>query len=102
MQRFGLMVWPDQQPAWVNVDRLPDGDARGRALAVFEHLDRLTPDSVDAERDDDCAFLRFAPDALEAFTEWHTLNKRRVLSQELHPALESHFSKYAKTIPLWR
>ena len=99
MQRFGLMVWPDAQAEWVNVDRWPDSDAKRRAAAVFERLDRMTAESVGAEQDDDCAFLRFAPEALEVFTEWRTAFERRLRSGELHPALESHFAKYRKTIP---
>ena len=99
MQRFGLLVWPDSPHDWQNVDRWPDNEARRQAFAIFERLDTLTAESVGAEVDEDCAFLRFAPEALEAFIEWLTANKRRGLSHELHPALESHFSKYAKTVP---
>jgi putative DNA primase/helicase len=99
MQRFGLMVWPDGSPEWRNVDRWPDSEARRRAAEVFERLDTPSPDAVQAEQDEDCAFLRFAPDALESFTEWRTGWERRLRSGEWHPALESHFSKYRKTVP---
>lgn len=99
MQRFGLMVWPDAPHQWRNVDRWPDSEARRRAFAVFERLDALTAESVEAETDEDCAFLRFAPDAIEAFTEWRTGLETRLRSGELHPALESHFAKYRKTVP---
>lgn len=99
MQRFGLMVWPDSSTEWKNVDRWPDSEARRQASAVFERLDSLTTDSAQAEQDDDCAFLRFAPDAIEAFTEWRTRLETRLHSGDLHPALESHFSKYRKTVP---
>jgi putative DNA primase/helicase len=99
MQRFGLMVWPDAQPAWVNVDRFPDGEARRAAFSTFERLDRLTPEAAGAEEEDGIHFLRLAPNALEAFTEWRTGWERRLRSGELHPALESHFAKYRKTVP---
>ncbi len=99
MQRFGLMVWPDAGREWRNVDRFPDSEARRAAFAVFDRLDRLTPDAVGAEQDEDCRYLRFAPDALEAFTEWRTAWETRLRSGELHPALESHFAKYRKTVP---
>ena len=35
IQRFGLLVWPDQTPTWRNVDRFPDGDAKQDCLADF-------------------------------------------------------------------
>ena len=33
------------------------------------------------------------------FTEWRTGWERRLRASEWHPALESHFSKYRKTVP---
>lgn len=99
MQRFGLMVWPDSPHEWRNVDRWPDSEARRCAFAIFERLDNSTAESVGAETDEECAFLRFAPDALEAFTEWRSQLETRLLSREWHPALESHFAKYRKTVP---
>ncbi len=99
MQRFGLMVWPDTGREWRNVDRFPDSEARRQAFAAFDRLDRLTADAVGADQDEDCRYLRFAPGALEAFTEWRTAWETRLRSGELHPALESHFAKYRKTVP---
>ena len=99
MERFGLMGWPDSSRSGTTCDRWPDTDARRRALAIFERLDNLTAESVGAETDDDCAFLRFAPGALEAFTEWRGKLEPRLRSGEWHPALESHFAKYRKTVP---
>jgi putative DNA primase/helicase len=36
IQRFGLLVWPDQSPEWKEVDRFPDSEARKTAWATFE------------------------------------------------------------------
>jgi len=99
MQRFGLLVWPDHGCEWRNVDRWPDSAARDRAFAAFDELEALTADEVGAEADGDLSFVRFTPDALECFTEWRTRLELKVRSGDLHPALESHFSKYRKTIP---
>lgn len=99
MQRFGLMVWPDGQPEWRNVDRLPDTNARRVASEVFDRLDRLTAQAAGAEEDRGAYFLRLSPDAHEAFTEWRTGWERDLRSEKWHPALESHFSKYRKTVP---
>ncbi len=107
IQRFGLLVWPNQGGEWRNVDRWPDHAAKREAFEVFEHLDGLTPEAIGAERDrdhtgepDGLPFLRFAPDALEAFTEWRTDLERRILrGGDTPPALESHFAKYRKHVP---
>lgn len=99
MQRFGLLVWPDSTPEWRNVDRWPDSDARHNAIRAYERLDTIDVAALQAERDEDYAFLRFAPAALEAFTEWRIGLETQLRSGNLHPAVESHFAKYRKTIP---
>ena len=106
MQRFGLLVWPDPVTTWKNIDRPPDYDAESTAYAVFNRLDRLDLLAIDAELehtpDGDptgLPFLRFSAEALPHFQEWHEALEVRLRSGELHPALESHFSKYRKLVP---
>lgn len=101
LQRFGLLVWPDAQPAFRLVDAYPDGAAKQRANALFEQLSRLDPDEREAERDafDALPFLRLGPDAREAFDAWLVEHERLLRSGELHPALESHLSKHRKLVP---
>jgi hypothetical protein len=105
IQRFGLLVWPDTNGKWKDVDRWPDSQAKNQAFKVFDMLDRLDPLEIGAEQDTDHdgeaegpPFLRFHPAALEIFQEWR-INLERRLRGELHPALESHFAKYRKLIP---
>lgn len=99
MQRFGLLAWPDMSHGWRNVDRWPDTEGRRRAFDVFARLDSMTPEHAEAENEEDAAFLRFSPDALEAFVEWRAEHEALLRSGTLHPALESHYAKYRKTIP---
>ena len=106
IQRFGLMVWPDPVATWRNVDRPPDHTAERVAYAVFDRLDRLDPASIGAQQDRNLdghpiglPYLRFSAEALSHFQEWHEALEKRLRSGELHPALESHFSKYRKLVP---
>ena len=101
LARFGLLVWPETGGAWRNVDRWADSDAKTQAFAVFDELDQLDPLARGAQQDGDDSppFLRFAPDALEAFTEWRTGFEAGLRSGELLPALESHLAKYRKLVP---
>ena len=106
IQRFGLMVWPDPVATWRNVDRPPDHTAECIAYAVFDRLDRLDPASIGAQQDRNLdghpiglPYLRFSAEALSHFQEWHEALEVRLRSGELHPALESHFSKYRKLVP---
>ncbi|TCJ38823.1 YfjI family protein [Parafrankia sp. BMG5.11] len=102
LQRFSLAVWPDASPSWEYVDRLPRAEYRQAAFDVFDHLDRLTPDSVGAVTDEHDArfpYLRFDAEAGERFKVWLSDLMRRLRADDMHPALESHFAKYRSLVP---
>lgn len=106
IQRFGLLVWPDTPHEWRNVDQWPNSEARNTAFTVFDYLDTLDAAALGAQQDtdptgnpDSIPYLRYAPEALEAFTDWRTRLEQRLRSGELSPAMESHLAKYRKLIP---
>ena len=102
IQRFGMMVWPDLDPNWKEVDRQPCSMARADAFAVFDRLSRLTADSVGAHVDEynpERAYLRFDPEAQAEFRVWLSALEHRLRRDELHPAMESHLAKYRKLVP---
>ncbi|MBU1568805.1 MAG: DUF3987 domain-containing protein [Proteobacteria bacterium] len=106
IQRFGLMVWPDNGPTWKNVDRPPDTRAKNQAFKVYDYLDKMDPAVIGAQLDTDIdgkpegiPYLRFDPEGLKLFLEWRTDLEARLREGDLHPALESHFAKYRKLIP---
>ena len=101
IQRFGLLVWPDQSPDWRNVDRYPDSAARAAAFETFTRLDALNPDAIGCERDafESLPFLRFDNAAQGLFEEWRADLEARLRSNDLSPALESHLAKYRKLVP---
>jgi putative DNA primase/helicase len=106
IQRFGLTVWPDTGGEWKNVDRWPDGEAKRKAFTVFEYLDKLDPATIEAQQDRDIdgepegiPYLRFDEQGHGLFLEWRTDLESRLRGGDLHPAMESHLSKYRKLIP---
>jgi len=103
IQRFGLLVWPDQPPGWESVDRYPDIRAREAAWGVFDSFDRLDPGAIGAEPTSiyqSVPVLRLDKEAHGLFLEWRQDLERRLRSPDgLHPALESHFAKYRKLVP---
>jgi hypothetical protein len=102
IQRFGMMVWPDLDPNWKEVDRQPCPIARADAFAAFDRLAQLTPERVGAEVDEyhsDRAYLRFDEEAQAEFRIWMSALEHRLRRDEMHPAMESHLSKYRKLIP---
>jgi hypothetical protein len=100
MQRFQVAVWPDAPADWQNVDRLPDADAKEAAARAFARLDTIDAASVGAETDrDGRPFLRFAPDAQEAFDEWRSSLETRLRRGDEPPAIEAHLAKYRSLVP---
>lgn len=104
MQRFQLLVWPDDPHDWRDVDRWPDNGARQQAAEVFERLDRLDDGRMVANLDDSdrraLPYLRFAPDAQEAFAEWRTALEQRLRARnDVPPAIEAHLAKYRSLVP---
>jgi Protein of unknown function (DUF3987) len=104
IQRFGLLVWPDQSPAWEHVDRYPLSEAREQAWKIFETFDGLIPGAVGAHPISEYGgipVLRLDAEAQDLFLEWRKAHERQLWSpdSEMTPALESHFAKYRKLVP---
>ncbi len=99
LQRFQLIVWPDDTADWRNVDRWPDTSAKNAAFEVFERMAGLEPLAIGASRDGEgLSYLRFEPAAQEAFDTWrHDLEGRlRAGEPEI---LEAHLAKYRSLLP---
>ncbi len=104
LQRFQLLVWPDETGEWRHVDRWPDKEAKRRALSVFQCAAALDPFSIGAqplEEFSDVPNLRFADDAQELFLAWWGDLEREIRSPELQatPAYCEHLSKFRGLFP---
>lgn len=102
LQRFQVLVWPDDFGEWRGVDRWPEKEARERAFVVSDRLANFEARDFGAETpEEDLPFLRFAPDAQALFLEWRHDLERRVRSRDLEaaPAFTSHLVKYRSLFP---
>jgi hypothetical protein len=103
IQRFQLAVWPDVSREWRNVDSWPDSAAKKVAFGVFTRLKELVPLAIGATADEDdlegIPYLRFSDEALAVFVAWREPLEARLRDESLHPALESHLSKFRSLIP---
>ena len=91
LQRFQLLVWPEESQEWQLVDRSPNFEARQTVSYIAAQLDE----------EDFPAILHFAPDAQQLFYEWLTALEEHLRSEELQatPAFESHLAKYRGLMP---
>lgn len=99
LQRFGLLVWPDVEGEWRNVDRRPRKDAQDKAFEIFRQLDNMRPAIHNETGEEIPEVYRFDEDAQVQFDRWRSEIEPEMRSGALHPALESHLSKYRKLVP---
>ncbi|MEW5976028.1 MAG: YfjI family protein [Acidobacteriota bacterium] len=91
LQRFQLLVWPEN-PAEVRiVDRPADDKAKQEAVQVFEKISCLqVPFGIEA---------RFDSQAQELFREWRWELEHRLVKRDMPESLESHLAKYRSLMP---
>jgi putative DNA primase/helicase len=103
LQRFQILVWPDEAPPWENHDRVPNLVARERAGKIFQVLDKLTTEALglDPPIPGSIPALRFNDEAQDFFNSWRDRLERRLRSVEMsaRPAFESHLAKYRSLMP---
>ena len=101
LQRFSLMVYPDINPEWEEVDRSPDASAREAVSDLVNKLNNFQPLESGAEEShkEGVPYFRFDTEGHSLFSEWRAELEAKLRSDEEHPALVSHFSKYRKLIP---
>jgi hypothetical protein len=104
LQRFQILVWPDEAPPWKNHDRVPNLKARDRAWNIFKTLDKLTPEDLrlDSPIPGAMPALRFDAEAQNFFDAWRDRLEQRLRSEEMaaRPAFESHLAKYRSLMPI--
>jgi putative DNA primase/helicase len=93
IQRFQIVVWPDEPKWWKLVDRPPNAEAESKARLVFEQLAGLSSDEP--------RLMKFSADAQELFNAWHTeLETKKLHNPSTHPALIAHLGKYRSLMPV--
>jgi hypothetical protein len=101
IQRFQLMVYPEINRKWVNVDRWPEQNHRDRAYRIFLALDSLNPETAGIAPSEysNVPALRFDETAQCLFDDWRYHHEIRLRSGDLStPAFESHLAKYPSLI----
>ena len=100
-QRLQMLVYPDIDPTWTQVDRLPDLAAATAAEDIFNVLATIDPCARGAREPYPGCIPVFGFDepAQELFNRWWAVLENGLRSGDEHPALESHISKYRKFVP---
>ncbi|WP_395746807.1 DUF3987 domain-containing protein [Prosthecobacter sp.] len=103
LQRFSLMVWPDVDPRWENIDRPLDQDAEWQASSTFLAFENLKPADLTSRGvkmgRDGIPTFRFDAEAQELFTHWRSGLEHRLRRGGLPAPFEAHLGKYRKLVP---
>lgn len=101
LQRFQLLIYPDEPKEWTLVDRAPDLYARQRVIDIINKIASMNFVEHGAILDvnDRFPFFHFDNDAQYVFNDWLTkLEKYRSESKD-HPVLLEHLAKYRSLFP---
>lgn len=97
LQRFQLLVWPDDQPDYVDVQRDRDMAAYTRARHVYRSAADFDPTKYPGVMlESDIPSVGFSEDAGKLFTGWHVDLMQRIRGGELKQAegYQGHLGKY--------
>lgn len=97
LQRFQLLVWPDQPEGFVLVDRCPNQEALSAMNRAMLGL-RTEPTSGKRNKHGS-RLLHFDEDAQVSFNAWYAANEAMLRKPDLGPAEQSHFAKYRSLVP---
>lgn len=102
LQRFQMLVYPEDQREWVLIDRVPDYKARSKVIRIFERLADIDTEDLKAKisKDDPLPYLNFTEKAQGTYNEWICKLEGRLRTSGVQPeALESHLGKYRSLMP---
>lgn len=101
LQRFQLLVYPDESKTWTLIDRKPNDQARERASAIMIKLAKMEFSHYRAHKDEtsETHYFHFEPDAQDVFYEWLTELEDKLRNSPDEPILTEHLAKYRKLLP---
>jgi hypothetical protein len=101
LQRFQLLVWPDQLSDIQSVDRKPNKAAMDQFHQAFMRLSTLAESKLAGavSLPSGAQLLHFSSASQPLFNNWLLANERQLADGSLDAARQSHFAKYRSLIP---
>jgi hypothetical protein len=100
VQRFQVLVYPDEPKQWELIDKWPDSEAKNNALEVIKKLSDMDFLAVGAELpgSEKIPFFRFSPDGQAVFNDWLTELEAKLRLDDM-PIIIEHLAKYRSLMP---
>ena len=100
IQRFQVLVYPDEPQGWDLVDEWPDRPARETGWQVFKALAEMDFFKVSTALDDDAIpYFQFSAKAQEIFNEWLTGLESKLRTEDEAPLIVEHLAKFRSLMP---
>lgn len=101
LQRFQLLIYPDEPAEWQLVDRKPNHQAKDRAIKIINQLANMNFVAHGAiqEKGERFPYFKFDSDAQLTFNAWLKMLETRRAESDDHPILIEHLAKYRSLLP---
>jgi len=101
LQRFQLLIYPDDLPAWKLIDREPNELAKEQVFNILQNLSTMdfTKYGAIKEAKDRFPYFRFDDDAQDLFFHWLKELEQTILESDDQPIVIEHLSKYRSLVP---
>lgn len=101
IQRFQLLIYPDELKNWKLIDREPDNSAKQRAINVLKKLSEMdfTQYGGSKEANDRFPYFRFDNGSQEIFYDWLIDLECSKLKKDDQPIIHEHLAKYRSLMP---
>lgn len=101
LQRFQLLVYPDENKAWQLIDESPNKGAQNLVFKLIEAIATMNfPENGALQEDSNSIpYFHFSKEAQEVFNEWLTELETSKLRGNEDPIIIEHLAKYRKLMP---
>ncbi len=101
LQRFQLLIYPDEPKKWQLIDRSPNHKAKQRVIHILSQLTEMDFMQRGAIKDiqDRFPYFHFDEESQALFYCWLTELEREKLHTEDQPIILEHLSKYRSLMP---
>ena len=104
IQRFQVLVYPDEPKDWKVVDQYPDTAAKNRAFEIIEKLASMNSEDflargAQCDPNSELPYFQFSPQAQLLFYEWMTTLQLKLGKNSESPIITEHLAKFRSLLP---
>jgi len=98
VQRFQLLVYPDEPTGWQLVDQKPNDEAKEKAFNIMQTLVDFDFIKAGGQPDNNRPYFRFDEEGQQVFYRWLTELELKIREED-YPLVTEHLAKYRSLMP---